>query len=97
MGTIIKFIQSGSFNAGEFKSLELEKITDLKIARQRNTCELHAITPENPQPATPYVIARRDKEYLVQEILNDLQKLKRERKEIIYEITDDEVHLLNKV
>ncbi len=97
MSVLVKFLQSGSFHAGEFKSLELDKITKFEINHQRNSCELIAMTPENPQQNTPYVIARRDMEYKLQDMLNDLQKLKQEKKDIIYEITDDEVRLIKKV
>ncbi len=97
MSVQVKFIQSGSFNAGEFKSLDLDKITRFEINRQRNTCELVAITPENPQQNSPYVIARRDIEYKLQDILKDLQQLKQEKKDIIYEITDTEVRLVKKI
>ena len=96
MTVIVRFAQLGSFHAGEFKSLYLDKISNLKISSQRNTCELLAITPENPQPNTPYVIARRDREYEMQEILQDLQRLKREKKDVIYEITDTEAHVVPK-
>jgi hypothetical protein len=97
MGVIVKFVRSGAFNAGEFKSLDLDKITNLKIAHQRNGCELQVTTPENPQPGTPYIIAKRDKDYLVQEILNDLLKLKNEKRDVIYEITDEGTRIVNKV
>jgi hypothetical protein len=89
-------MQSGAFNAGDFKSLDLDKISSLKIARQRNTCELHAITPENPHPSTPYMIARRDKEYELAAILQDIQQLKTEKRDLIYEITDSEARLVAK-
>lgn len=88
----IKFLQSGEYHAGEFKYLDLSKISQLKISRLRSTSELLAITPENPQPNTPYIIARRDHEYELQGILTDLQQLKQEKREIIYEITDTEAH-----
>jgi uncharacterized protein with WD repeat len=97
MSVLIKFIQSGSFHAGDFKSLDLNKITKFEINRQRNSCELIAITPENPQQNSPYVIARRDIEYKLQDILKDLQQLKQENKDIIYEITDTEVRLIKKI
>lgn len=97
MSVLIKFIQSGSFHAGEFKSLNLDKITKFEINHQRNSCDLVAITPENPQQNSPYVIARRDIEYKLQDILNDLQQLKQENKDIIYEITDTEVRQVNKI
>jgi hypothetical protein len=96
MSVLVKFMQSGSFHAGEFKSLDLNKISKFEISRQRNTCELLAITPENPRPNTPYMIARRDNEYQLQSILKDLQQLKQDNKDIIYHITDTEVHLVNK-
>lgn len=88
----VKFIQSGAFNSGDFKSLDLAQITKLQITRQRNTCELLAFTPQNPQPGIPYIIARRDRENQLQEILADLRQLKQEVKDIIYEITDNEAH-----
>ena len=96
MTIIVRFAQSGSFHAGEFKSLDLDKISHLKISSQRNTCELLATTPENPQPNTPYVIARRDREYELQAILQDLQRLKAVKKDVIYEITDTESHIVPK-
>jgi hypothetical protein len=43
------------------------------------------------------MIARRDNEYQLQAILKDLQQLKQENKDIIYNITDTEVHLVNKI
>jgi hypothetical protein len=97
MSVLIKFLQSGSFNSGEFKSLDLDKITKFEIKHLRNSCELLAITPENPQQNQPYVIARRDIEYKLQDMLKDLQQLKQEKKEIIYEITDTEVRLVKKI
>ena len=45
----VKFIQSGTFHAGEIKSLDLEKISRFQITHQRNTCELFVTTPENPR------------------------------------------------
>ena len=96
MTVLVRFTQSGSFHAGEFKSLDLDKISNLKISSQRNTCELLVTTPENPQPNTPYVIARRDREYELQAILQDLQRLKREKRAVIYEITDTEAHVVPK-
>jgi hypothetical protein len=97
MSVLIKFIQSGMFHAGDFLSIDLDKISKFQISRQRTTCELLAITPENPRPDTPYMIARRDNEYQLQAILKDLQLLKQEHKDIIYDITDTEVHLVNKI
>jgi hypothetical protein len=97
MSVIIKFIRSGSFHAGDFLSLELDKITRLQVNRLRNTCELLAYTPENPQPNTPFVIARRDSEYQLQDILKDLQQMKQENKDIVYEITDAEVRQTKKI
>ncbi len=92
MGVMVKFAQSGAFNAGEDKFLELEKISELRITRMRNSCELHAITPENPRPSSPYVIARRCRENELKEIYDDLVQLKKVKKDIIYEITDTEAH-----
>ncbi len=97
MSVLIKFIQAGAFNAGEFKSLDLDQISKFQINHQRNTCELLAITPENPRQNTPYVIARRDFEYKLEDILKDLQQMKKENKDIIYEITDTEVRLIKKI
>lgn len=77
--------------------LDLKKISVFQITRQRNTCEIIAITPENPHPQTPYVIARRDHEWKLREILDNLQRLKSEKGEdIIFEITDTDVHLIKK-
>ncbi len=97
MSVLVKFLQSGAFHAGDFKSLELDKITRFEIKHLRNSCELLAHTPENPQPNSPYVVARRDSEYQLQDILKDLQQLQREHKDIIYEITDAEVRQIKKV
>jgi hypothetical protein len=97
VSVLVKFMQSGSFHAGEYKSIDLDKISKFEICRQRNTCELIAITPENPQANTPYVIAKRDREYEIQAILNELQQLKQEKKDIIYEITGTEIHRVNKI
>jgi hypothetical protein len=46
--TIPKFIQSGMFHAGDFLSIDLDKISQFQISRQRNSCDLLATTPENP-------------------------------------------------
>lgn len=89
---LVKFIQSGSFNAGVFKSLDLALITKLQITRQRSTCELVAHTPENPQPNAPYILARRDRSNQLEEIMADLQQLKQGKADSIYEITDSEAH-----
>lgn len=97
MGVLVKFLQSGAFNSGEFKSLDLDKITKFEIKHLRNSCELLAITPENPQQNLPYVIAQRDKEYKLEDILKDLQQLKQEKKDIIYEITATDVRKVNKI
>ena len=97
MSVLVKFMQSGSFYAGEFKSIHLDKISKFEISHQRTTCELLAITPENPRPNTPYMIARRDNEYQLRAILKDLQQLNQENKDIIYNITDTEVHLVHKI
>ena len=88
----VKFRQSGAFHAGEFKFLDLDKISRLQITRLRNTCELLATTPENPRPNTPYMIASREREYELQSIVNDLQQLRQEKKDITYEITDTGAH-----
>jgi len=94
MSVQVKFIQSGSFHAGEIKSLDLDKISRFQITHQRNTCELFATTPENPRPETPYMLARRDREYELQAIVNDLRQLKAEQKEAVYKITDTEAGLV---
>jgi hypothetical protein len=52
MRVLVRFLQKGSFNSGEFMSLDLEKIANIRISRQRNTSELLTITPENPRPNT---------------------------------------------
>ena len=96
MSIQIRFVQSGSFHAGEFKFLDLDKISRFQITRQRNTCELFATTPENPQPNTPYVLARRDNEYELQAILTDLKQLKQDQNETVYEITDTEARQVKK-
>jgi hypothetical protein len=89
-------MQSGMFHAGDFLSIDLDKISRFQISRQRNTCELIAITPENPRPNTPYMIARRDNEYQLQAILTELRQLQQEHKDIIYDMTGTEVHLVKK-
>ncbi|MFA5348183.1 MAG: hypothetical protein WC294_08600 [Methanoregula sp.] len=96
MSVLIKFMQSGMFHAGDFLSIDLDKISRFQISRQRNTCELIAITPENPRPNTPYMIARRDNEYQLQAILTELRQLQQEHKDIIYDMTGTEVHLVKK-
>ncbi len=96
MSVQVKFMQSGSYNAGEFKFLDLDKISRLQITRQRNSCELLATTPENPRPDTPYRIARRDREYQLQAILTDLRQLRQDKKDTIYEITDTEARQVTK-
>ena len=94
MSVFVKFTQSGAFHAGVSKSLDLGQISKLQISRQRNTCELLATSPENPRPDTPYTIARRDQEYELKTILNDLQQLRSENRDATYEITDTEAHLV---
>lgn len=89
----VTFMQSGTFHAGEIKSLDLEKISRFQITHQRNSCELFVTTPENPRPETPYMLARRDREYELQAIVNDLRQLKLEKKEAVYKITDTEAGL----
>lgn len=96
MSVQVKFMQSGTFNSGASLSIDLDKISRFQISHQRTTCELLAITPENPRPNAPYMIARRDNEYQLQAILKDLQQLQQEYKDIIYDITDTEVHLVHK-
>jgi len=94
MAVVVKFKQSGQFNSGEFRSLDLDQISKLQINHLRNNCELLATTPENPRPNTPYIIATRDNQYELQAIINDLQKLRQEKKNLIYEITETEAHLI---
>jgi hypothetical protein len=96
MTAMIKFKQSGQFNSGEFKFLDLDKISKLQLNHLRNTCELLAITSENPRPNTPYVITTRDNPYEIQAIIKDLQQLKQEKKDVTYEITETEAHLITK-
>jgi len=94
MSVLIKFMQSGSFHSGVSKSLDLGQISKLQISRQRNSCELLATTPENPQPGIPYIIARRDQEFELKAILNDLQQLRVENKNVTYEITETEARVV---
>ncbi len=97
MSVSVKFTRSGAFHAGESLCIDLNKISKLEINRLRNTCELLAITPENPQQNNPYVIARRDSEYMLRDILTELQQLKQENRDIVYEITDTETHQVKKL
>jgi hypothetical protein len=97
MSVFIKFRHSGVFHRGDFLSIDLDKISEFRITRQRNTCELLAITPENHQPDRPYSIATRDREYQLQEILTDLNQLKKEKRDITYEITDTGVQRVMRV
>jgi hypothetical protein len=97
MSVSVKFMRSGSFHAGESLSIDLDKVSKLEINRLRNTCELLAYTPANPQQNNPYVIARRESEYMLKDILSDLQQLKQAKRDITYEITDTEVHQVKKV
>jgi len=96
MTVLVRFLQSGAFHAGEFLSIDLSRITRLQVSHQRNTCELVAHTPENLQPGIPYIIARRDHEYLLREILQDFQRLKTETRDIIYEITETEARQVSR-
>jgi len=96
MSVLVKFMQPGTFQTGVPKSIDLDKISRFQISHQRTTCELLAITPENPRPDTPFMIARRDNEFQLQDILKDLRQLKQENKDIIYDITDTGVRLINK-
>lgn len=96
MSVFVKFHHVGVFHTGDSLSIDLGKISEFKITRQRNTCDLLAITPENQQPDKPYAIATRDREYQLQEIITDLKKLKKENRNLIYEITDTEVHRITK-
>ena len=97
MTVFIKFRHSGVFHKGDSLSIDLSKVSEFRITRQRNTCELLAITPENPQPDRPYSIATRDREYQLQEIMTDLNQLKKEKRDITYEITDTGVQRLMSV
>ena len=91
MGVLVRFrAPSGLI------SLDLGRISSFEITRQRNTCELLAITPENPRKDTPYAIAKRDKEWQLKNILADLQRLKGEPGDIIFEITDTDCCLVKK-
>jgi len=96
MSVFVKFQHVGVFHTGDSVSIDLSKISEFKITRQRNTCDLLAITPENQQPDKPYAIATRDREYQLQEIITDLRKLKKENRDLVYEITDTEVHRIPK-
>jgi hypothetical protein len=94
MSVRVKFMPSGAFHSGVSKYLDLGQISKLQISRQRNSCELLATTPENPQPSVPYTIARRDQEYELKAILNDLQQLRVEKRDATYEITDTETRFV---
>ena len=96
MSVFVKFRHSGVFHRGDFLSIDPGKISEFRITRQRNTCELLAITPENHQSDRPYSIATRDREYQLQEIITDLKALKKENGDLIYEITDTDVHRIKK-
>lgn len=91
MSVHVKFRASSGFI-----SLDLGKISSFEITRQRNTCELLAITPENPRRDSPYTIAKRDHEWQLRDIMTDLQRLKGETGDSIFEITDTESHLVKK-
>ncbi len=43
------------------------------------------------------MIARRDHEFQIKAILKDLQQLKQGNKNIIYDISDNEVNLIQKI
>lgn len=94
MTITVKFMQSGQFNSGEFKSLDLDRITKLQINRLRNTCELYATTLENPRPNTPFIIASRERAYELQAIIDELLQYKQAKKSGVYEITDTEARLV---
>jgi hypothetical protein len=94
MTITLTFKQSGQFNSGEFKSLDLDQITQLRINRLRNTCELYATTPENPRSNTPYVIASRENTYELQAMIDELQQLRQAKRSGVYEITETEAHLV---
>ncbi|MFY9749944.1 MAG: hypothetical protein WAK75_04140 [Methanoregula sp.] len=97
MSVLIKFRHSGVFHTGDSLSIDIARISELRVTRQRNTCELLAITPENHQPDKPYSIATRDREYQLQEIMTDLRLLKKEKRDITYEITDTGVQRVIRV
>lgn len=78
-------------------SLDLTKISAFQITRQRNTCELLAITPENPRRDAPYTIARRDHEWQLKDIMNDLERLKVDTRNITFEITETGSQLVNRL
>ena len=92
MSVFVKFRHSGVFHREDFLSIDPGKISEFKITRQRNSCELPAITPENHRPDRPYSIATRHREYRLQEIMTDLRQLKKETKAITCKITDTGVH-----
>jgi len=92
MSVLVKFMSPAGFI-----SLNLDRIETFEVTRQRNTCELLAITPENPRRETPYAIAKRDNEWQIKEILADLQKLRGKTGDFIFEITDSDRHLQKKI
>jgi hypothetical protein len=96
MTVTVKFRQSGQFSSGDFKSLDLGKISRLQLNHLRNTCELLAISSENPRPGTPYVITTRDNPYEIEAIIRDLQQLKTDKRDLTYEITETQAHLITK-
>jgi hypothetical protein len=96
MSVQVKFKPPGGFHSGVSTSIDLGKVSKFQIAHMRNTCELLAITPENFQSETPYSIAQRDKEYQIKEILSDLERLKKDTRDLVYEITDTGVSLVKK-
>ena len=94
MSVLIRFMQMGAFHAGDFVTIDLDKVSRFHIDQQRNTCELIAFTPENPRQNIPYSIAQREREYELKDIMQDLERLRMGKKDVIYEITDTEVHIL---
>jgi len=97
MSVLVRFMQSGAFHAAEFLSIDPGKISRFQISHQRTTCELLVNTPENPRPNIPYMIARMDNVFQIKAILKDLQQLKQGNKNIIYDISDNEVNLIQKI
>jgi len=87
---------SGCSTPGTRSLSILTRLRNSKLPGSAVPCDLLAITPENQQPDRPYAIATRDREYQLQEIIADLKKLKKGKQDLVYEITDTEVHRMKK-
>jgi hypothetical protein len=74
-------------------SLNLDNIGELQIHYKRTHCELVAITPENQSTQNPFIIARRDNEWQIKELIKEINQLKKVKRDIIFEITDKDFHL----